>query len=154
MLKDYSGLEDSDDLNQQGRSNQADGVEKIAQGKFRRQKARVWFMSITEHKHRCMEWNCDISKAQRETATQLMKRSNCTLKTLPFHLQYLFTGITDCQNWQTCKMLVSTANSTGLYTAVFIFMLGRLSFETKISSLCFYFLLRNLGLSLLKRKSI
>lgn len=66
MLKDYSGLEDSDDLNQQGKSNQTDGVEKIAQGKFRRQKACVLFMSITEHKHQCMEWNCDISKAQRE----------------------------------------------------------------------------------------
>lgn len=65
-------------------------------------------------------WNGTVtfSTAQKKTATQLMKRTNCTLKTSAFYLQY-FAAIAECQNCQTCKMSVPIANNTGLYTTFF-----------------------------------
>lgn len=154
MLKDYSGLEDSDDLNQQRRSSWNWWSRENCSGKVEKTKGScvVPVYNWTQASLCGMElWHFQSTERDSKSA---MKRSNCTLKTPSFHLQHLFTGTADCQNCQTCKMLVSIATLLAFTPHFFIFMLGRLSFKTKIFSLCFYFPLRNLGLGLLKRKSI
>lgn len=55
MPEDYSRLEDFGRLNQQRGTAQTDRAEEITQGKFRKPKACVFFMSISEHKHHSME---------------------------------------------------------------------------------------------------